>query len=190
MMIALVYGTAAPAGRLSLAMRAFDAALQAGGGARTVPIDLAAQPLPFAGAVPDATQGANLEAALAAIRGADAVALFMPVYRAAPPGALKNLLDLLPLEALENKPVAQVSMGASPHHYLANTTSLGPVLDWFGAVALPGLYLTSRSFENGQLTEAAAAEIAGHAASLSDATRRLSGLRLLPRPLAAGPGGG
>lgn len=190
MMIALVYGTAAPAGRLSLALQAFRNTLQARAGARTTTIDLASTPLPFAGSAPEGLHGSHLERVLDLIGNADAVALFMPVYRAAPPGALKNLLDLLPLQALENKPVAQVSMGATPHHYLANATSLGPVLDWFGAVALPGLYLTGKSFENGQLTEAALAELEAHAASLCDFTRRLSGVRLMPRPLAAASGGG
>lgn len=190
MNIALIYGTAAPAGRLSLAMGAYGAALRAtGAGVVTPVIDLSAVPLPFAGARPDDAQAAALDGVQATVAAADAVALFMPVYRAAPPGALKNLLDLLPLAALENKPVAQVSMGASPHHYLANPANLAPVLDWFGALALPGLYLTGRSFADGALTPEARAELDQHAATLAGMAARMAGVAMLPRPLAAGSGG-
>lgn len=187
--ITLVYGTAAPAGRLALAMRSFAEALGDIGGVACHSIDLAATSLPFAGMTPAADQAEALEQVLATVAQTDALALFMPVYRAAPPGALKNLLDLLPLSSLENKPVAQITMGASPHHYLANQLSLAPVLNWFGAVALPGVYLTGRSFEEGALTAPAQQELRQLAESLVETTRRLSGLKILPRPLAANSGG-
>ncbi|MCC5972101.1 MAG: NAD(P)H-dependent oxidoreductase [Pararhodobacter sp.] len=184
MKIALIYGTAAPAGRLSRALEVFDGKVRASG-AQTSIIDLAEAPMPFAGMTPAPEMAATLDNALARITGANSLALFAPIYRAAPPGALKNFLDLLPVEALENKPVALISMGASPHHYLANPVSLGPVLNWFGAIVLPGIYLMGRSFQEGALTPEATAKIDGCARSLVEATRRLSGLRILPRPLAA-----
>jgi len=188
MKITLIYGTAAPAGRLSRAMEAFEAVLRTAG-AETSLVDLAAAPMPWAGMTPAPDLAATLDRVQTMIAGADSVALFAPIYRAAPPGALKNFLDLLPLEALENKPVALISMGATPHHYLANPVSLGPVLDWFGALALPGIYLTGRSFRDGALIPDATAQIEGSAHSLYEVTRRLSGLRMLPRPLAASGGG-
>jgi FMN reductase len=187
MKLALIYGTAAPAGRLSSAMAAFAEAVSAEADVEV--IDLSATPLPFAGTKPSDEMQADLDRVLATVDGADGVAIFSPIYRAAPPGALKNLLDLLPVEALENKPVALVSMGASPHHYLANAVSLGPVLDWFGAVALPGIYLTGKSFADGQPAPEGRTEIEDAARGLVETAQRLPGLRLLPRPLAAGTGG-
>ena len=54
-----------------------------------------------------------------------------PVYRASFPGVLKNLLDITPVEALQNKPVGIVAMGGSPHHYLAVDNQLRQVLEFF-----------------------------------------------------------
>jgi FMN reductase len=170
--VALIYGTAAPHGRLFQALEAFAARLGAHGRVDCTVVDLAAAP---AG-----------EEAVAQIARAAAVVIFAPVYRAAAPGALKSLLDATPLEALESKPVLTVSMGASDHHYLANDVDLHPILAWFGALVLPGLYLTSRSFAEGALGEEAAEDLDAAAASVLDFTRRLAGFAVRPRPLAAG----
>ncbi|MCH7621423.1 MAG: NAD(P)H-dependent oxidoreductase [Chloroflexi bacterium] len=70
-----------------------------------------------------------------------------PIYRAAFTGALKNLLDLVPVEGLMGKVCGLVGMGATDHHYLAVDTQLGPVLAWFGAHLVPvAVYLQSRQF--------------------------------------------
>src|SRR4029077_12954212 len=75
-----------------------------------------------------------------------------PVYRASFPGVLKNLLDITPVEALQNKPVGIVAMGGSPHHYLAVDSQLRAVLAWFGALVAPtGVYVTGGDFRDGQL---------------------------------------
>ena len=55
---------------------------------------------------------------------AGAVLIGAPVYRASFPGVLKNLLDIAPVEALQNKPVGILAMGGSAHHYLAVDTQL------------------------------------------------------------------
>src|SRR5262245_42402729 len=47
------------------------------------------------------------------IGAADAIVFATPVYRGSLSGALKNLLDATPVEALESKPVGIVAMGAS-----------------------------------------------------------------------------
>ena len=68
--------------------------------------------------------GAATREAVARIAGAHAVLIGAPVYRASFPGVLKNLLDIVPVEALQNKPVGIVAMGGSPHHYLAVDSQL------------------------------------------------------------------
>ena len=71
-----------------------------------------------------------------------------PVYRASFPGVLKNLLDITPVEALQNKPVGILAMGGSAHHYLAIDTQLRAVLGWFGALVAPtSVYVTGSDFK-------------------------------------------
>ena len=83
-----------------------------------------------------------------------------------------------------------VGMGATDHHYLAVDTQLRPVLAWFGAHLVPGgVYLQSRHFQDGQLTDPEA--IAGLKAlvngiiSMRQAAAQNGGM-LGPKPLAAG----
>jgi FMN reductase len=123
------------------------------------------------------------------VAAADAVLLASPVYRATFTGALKNLLDLLPVEALRGKPVGIVAMGATPHHYLGVDWQLRAVLAWFGALTLPtSVYLDSASFRDGQLADpqarAALADLVTGAQALAGAARDTLG----PPPLAAGRG--
>ena len=76
------------------------------------------------------------------------------MYRASFTGALKNLLDLTPLETLRAKPIGIVAMGASPHHYLGVDWHLRAVLAWFGALVAPtSVYLESAHFQNGRLAD-------------------------------------
>jgi hypothetical protein len=93
---------------------------------------------------------------------AGAVLIGAPVYRASYPGILKNLLDITPVEALQNKPVGIVAMGGSPHHYLAVDTQLRQVLAWFGALVAPtSVYITGGDFRDGRLaSDSARADLA------------------------------
>jgi FMN reductase len=167
-MIAAVLGSVTPPGRLHRALRA---ALERSP-ADSVLLDLAEHPLPFAGNdVPDAP-------ILDAIARADTVLLATPVYRGTYTGALKNLLDLLPVDALQNKPVALVAMGATDHHHLGADWQLRAVLAWFGALVLPtSVYLTSKTHDS---------EVAAQALDqLIDGLLALTPTELGPPPLAA-----
>ena len=113
---------------------------------------------------------------VAALAAADVVLLASPVYRATFTGALKNLLDLTPLEALRGKPVGIVAMGASPHHYLGVDWHLRAVLAWFGALVAPtSVYLESAHFKDGRLADA------GALAALGDLVAALLAMAGLPR---------
>ena len=86
------------------------------------------------------------------VSSADMLLIATPIFRASYTGALKNLLDHLPVEALHGKVCGLIGMGGSDHHYLAVDTQLRPVLGWFGAVPTPTtVYLQSRDFQDGQL---------------------------------------
>ena len=119
---------------------------------------------------------------------ADMYLIASPVFRASFTGALKNLLDHIPVEGLQGKVCGLVVMGATDHHYLSVDTQLRPVLAWFGVHSLPGaVYLQSRHFQDGQLADSqAVADLQALAVSvveLSDAIR--SGGYSGPPPLAA-----
>ena len=124
-----------------------------------------------------------------ALAAADAVLLASPVYRGSFTGALKNLLDLTPLEALRAKPVGIVAMGATAHHYLGVDWHLRAVLAWFGALVAPtSVYLESRHFRDGRLEDEASrgalADLVGALVAMAAVPRDHAG----PPPLAAGHG--
>ncbi len=105
-----------------------------------------------------------------------------PVYRGTYTGALKNVLDHLPLEALEGKVVALIATGATSHHYLSIDHELRGVLAWFNAYLLPGsVYLEHSAYAEGELKDqgkrSALAELGK---SLVEVHSRLRGV--VPKP--------
>lgn len=143
----------------------------------------------FADGRPLADYADDTAAAVERVCGADMFLIATPVFRASFTGALKNLLDHIPVDGLRGKACGLVGMGATEHHYLSVDAQLRPVLAWFGAHVAPGMvYLQSRHFQDGQLVDARAAAdlqslaravVALHRAAVGGA---LSG----PAPLAAG----
>lgn len=146
--VVAILGSVTPPGRLH---RAVERALASVTGADTELVDLAAYRIGFADGTPLEKLQDDSAAVVAKIAAADGVLIASPIYRASITGALKNLLDLVPVEALENKPVGIVTMGSTLHHYLGGDWHLRDILAWFGAVALPSsVYLSSADFVDGQ----------------------------------------
>jgi FMN reductase len=183
----VVIGAATPPGRLAAAMA--DTA----GMARGIDPDVSVEILNLAETPVEICDGRRLDAyneptraAVARLAAAASVLIAAPVYRASYPGVLKNLLDIAPVEALQNKPVGIVAMGGSPHHYLAVDSQLRPVLAWFGALVAPtAVYLTGGDFRDGKLiSETARRDLAALAQTLI-ALSRLDPAALGPPPLAA-----
>src|SRR5690606_42012398 len=82
---------------------------------------------------------------------ADALIVGTPVYRASFTGALKNLLDLIPNDALAGKAVGLVATGGSDHHLLALEYALRPVISYFRAHTVPGtVYAQNAHFDAGK----------------------------------------
>jgi NAD(P)H-dependent FMN reductase len=111
-----VVGSVTPPGRLRRAVaEALDRTVAAG--LATVElIDLADTRIAFADGRPLASLTDDTPAVVGAIEQADAVMLATPVYRGSLTGALKNLLDQVPVPALHGTPTAIVAMGGSDHH--------------------------------------------------------------------------
>src|ERR1700720_3314301 len=144
----ILVGAATPPGRLAAALAI--AAEAAGARHPDIAVDilnLAENPVEICDGRSLDAYGQPTREAVARIDGAAAVLIGAPVYRASYPGVLKNLLDVTPVEALQNKPVGIVAMGGSPHHYLGVDTQLrqvlGPVTGLFFGLTR---YLTQGSF--------------------------------------------
>jgi|HubBroStandDraft_5_1064220.scaffolds.fasta_scaffold394738_1 FMN reductase len=184
-----VLGSVTPPGRLLQALTAMTAAVQAADAALEVDlINLADVRIAFAdGRAPEA-YGDDTAAVVNRVAAADIIVLASPVYRASFTGALKNLLDHLPVEALMGKPCGIVAMGATAHHFLGVEWHLREVLTWFGAIVPPtGVYLSSADFVDGKLVDSASTDLS----ALADALIRLrtvapgAGKPLGPLPLSA-----
>jgi FMN reductase len=171
--------------------RALDDALGRAGPANDVEIsliDLAEAQVAFAdGRSPD-TLGDDTASVVRSIVAADAVIFATPVYRGSLTGSLKNLLDHLPVEALEGKAIGIVSMGATDHHYLGAERHLRDILAFFGAVVAPvAVYLTAADFADGIPSPRVATHLDALAANVIQTARALPPPPADLRPLAASP---
>ena len=111
----------------------------------------------------------GVDDAVGRVMAASSVLMATPIYRGHYTGALKNLVDWLPPEALENKRVGLIASGATAHHYLIIDTNLKPLLAWFNAVPVPGsVYLTSEDIsKEGVPSEKTAKHLDALAAALA-----------------------
>jgi len=179
-----ILGSVTPPGRMLTAMQH---AMQAGGsGVESELINLADCRVAFADGRPPEDYADDTASIVTRVAAADAVILASPVYRASFTGALKNLLDHLPIEALAAKPVGIVAMGATPHHFLGVDWHLRDVLTWFGAIVPPtSVYLVSADFAEGQPSDNAKRELESLVQALLTLRAIVpAGQYLGPRPLA------
>jgi FMN reductase len=181
-------GSVTPQGRLRRAVE--EASGRIGSlVAHTQVIDLGEQRVSFADGRAPSSFPDDTGAVIEAIELADVVVFATPVYRGSMTGALKNVFDLLPVQALAGKVVALVAMGASDHHFLGADRHWRDILTFFGALPIPAsAYLTGADFEEGVPREEAAATLdellrgaVGLAASLTQGARGELG----PKPLGA-----
>ena len=151
-------------------------------------INLADKKVAFADGRPPEKYQDDTAGIIESVRSADGVIFSSSVYRGSFTGALKNLLDHLPVEALAGKPVGIVAMGATQHHFLGVDWHLRDVLAWFGAMVVPAsVYLASADFVDGQLSESAKQDLTDLAAAVIKLKEvaPTRGNFLGPKPLAA-----
>jgi FMN reductase len=184
-----IIGSVTPPGRLlNATKRLLDDARLSHSDLEIELVNLADKKIAFADGRPAEQLGDDTAAIIASVRSADGVVIASPVYRGSFTGALKNLLDHLPVEALAGKPVGIIAMGATQHHFLGVDWHLRDVLAWFGALMVPtSVYLASADFVDGQVSDSAKHDLA----ALADAVIKLkdvapaAGSFLGPKPLAA-----
>ena len=150
-----IHGTVTSPGRLHQALeRALEAAAAHDPSITTGLLHLGDHQISFADGRPAEAYGDDTQKALEQVMAADMYLIATPIFRASFTGALKNLLDHIPVEGLMGKACGLIGMGASDHHYLTVDTQLRPVLAWFGAHLVPGQgYLQSQHFQDGQLAD-------------------------------------
>ena len=186
-----IHGSVTRPGRL---YQALESALQAvGNGENSVTtslLHLGDHRISFADGRPLPDFSDDTEAVVERVMAADMYIIATPIFRASFTGALKNLLDLVPVEGLMGKACGLLAMGATDHHYLTVDTQLRPVLAWFGAHLVPGaVYLQSRHFQDGQLADSQAISDLQILAKAVVAMQRAiadNGGMMGPAPLAAG----
>jgi len=184
--ITALLGSVTPPGRLSSAVSGALVRAEAAG-ATTTFLDLGQLTVGFADGRPVEQLSDDTAKLVGAVASADAVLLATPIYRATLTGALKNALDLLPIEALQGKPVGIVAMGATLHHFLGAESHLRDILGWFGALTLPNaVYLSSADFADGKLTADAEATLDELTDALVAFAEPAKGLSQGPKPFAAG----
>ena len=152
-----IHGTVTRPGRL---YQAIQAALSGLEGADSPIVDimhLGDYRISFADGRPLSGYDDDTQAVVERVMAADMYLIATPVFRASFTGALKNLLDHVPVEGFQGKPCGLIGMGATDHHYLSIDAQLRPVMAWFGAHITPGMvYLQSSHFQDGQLAYAQA----------------------------------
>ncbi len=158
-----IHGTVTRPGRLYQAIRVALSGVEGsphpdplpvGEGIRVETLHLGDYRISFADGRPLSDYGDDTQAVVERVISADMCLIATPVFRASFTGALKNLLDHVPVEGLRGKACGLIGMGATDHHYLSVDTQLRPVLAWFGAHVAPGMvYLQSRHFQDGQLSD-------------------------------------
>ena len=183
--IVAVLGSVTPPGRLTMAVSgAMERAMSRG--AEVDLIDLGNLRLDFADGRPPEQHDDDSARVIEMVGAADSVLLATPVYRGTYTGALKNLLDLLPIETLQGKPVGIVALGATQHHHLGVDWHLRDVLAWFGALVAPAsVYLTSADFVDGRPADDANASLDALLDTLLTLAEATKGVALGPVPLAA-----
>lgn len=96
-------------------------------------IDLANYTLPFADGRVLNEYNEDVINIVNKLMEADAIVIGSPIYQASIPGSLKNLFDLLPVNAIHDKVVGIITNSGSNNHYLVAQYQLIPILDYLKA---------------------------------------------------------
>ena len=187
-----IHGTVTSPGRLHQALQiALDAASANDTSISTDLLHLGDYQISFADGRPAEDYGHDTGKVLEQVMSAEMYIIATPIFRASFTGALKNLLDHIPVEGLMGKAIGLICMGATDHHYLTADTQLRPVLNWFGSHLVPGqVYLQSRNFQDGKRCDPKAVsglkELGQAVATLNSALQSDNTDSVGPKPLAAG----
>lgn len=78
---------------------------------------------------------------------ADAIIIGTPIFQASIPATLKNIFDLLPVNAFRDKVVSMLVIAGSPKHYLIAEQQLKPILSYMKAqIVQTHVFIEERDF--------------------------------------------
>ena len=87
-----------------------------------------------------------------ALMEADAIIIGTPIFQASIPATLKNVFDLLPVDALREKVVGMVATAGSAKHYLIPAQHLQPILTYMKAqVVQPYVFVEESDLHRGEI---------------------------------------
>ena len=83
---------------------------------------------------------------------ADIIFIGFPIFQASIPGTLKNVFDLLPVNAFRDKVIGIIATAGSPKHYLIPETQLKPILGYMKAhIIQTYVFIEERDFSQGTI---------------------------------------
>ncbi len=83
---------------------------------------------------------------------ADVIIIVTPIFQASIPGILKNVFDLLPLNAFEDKVLGVISLAGSEKHYLVVEQQLKPILSYLKAQLVQSyVFITHKDMVNNEI---------------------------------------
>jgi len=87
------------------------------------------------------------------IIAADAIIIGTPVFQASIPGTLKNIFDLLPVNAFRDKVVSMLVTAGTPKHYLVVEQQLKPILAYMKAqIVQTYVFIEEKDFYRNEIT--------------------------------------
>ncbi|WHY77893.1 NADPH-dependent FMN reductase [Neobacillus sp. WH10] len=87
------------------------------------------------------------------IMAADAIIIGTPVFQASIPGTLKNIFDLLPVNAFRDKVVSMLVTAGTPKHYLVVEQQLKPILAYMKAqIVQTYVFIEEKDFYRKEIT--------------------------------------
>lgn len=132
--------------------RALSAVRDLDPGIETSLIDLSEVALPFADGRAYTEQRGEAHRVTTEIMEADVLIIGSPVFQASMPAALKNVFDLLPVDAFQGKVVGLVVVAGSPKHYLVGQQQIQPVLTYMKAqVVQPYVFVEEKDVHRGEI---------------------------------------
>jgi len=112
-------------------------------------LDLKQYNLQFCDGRDPATYTGDTRKVIDIVSSADFYLIGTPIFQSSIPGVLKNLFDLVPIDALYNKVMGFIATGGTYQHYLVVENQLKPIAGYFRAFVAPSyVYLHDDHFNS------------------------------------------
>lgn len=123
-------------------------------------LDLKSYALEFCDGRPLLQYNEDTKHVVETILAADCFVIGTPIFQASLTGALKNLFDLLPVDAFRNKVIGFVGTGGTYQHFLVIENQLKPIAGYFRAYTAPDYVYAHRDHfdDNNEISDSGVQE--------------------------------